>query len=412
MKQFVVGAVCGAACIGLMYPVARGASDMETYKALDRFSQGFSIVRHDYVQPQTDDVLVDKALQGMAAGLDPHSSYMTQKEFEAAASTKPTAGIGLELTMSNGLVQIITPIEGTPADKAGVKSGDFIAAIDGKPAQGMSLNEAIAALRGDAGSKVTLTLLRTGAHVPMDITMTRVPIVIDTVRYERKGDVGYIRISSFNLGTDAKLKSAVDALKKQIGPGLKGYIVDLRGNPGGLLDQGVVVSDDFLDSGEIVSTKGRNQADNQTYRAKPGDITDGKPIVVLINESSAAASEIVAAALQDNHRATIVGMHSFGVGTVQTIIPVVPAGGAFRLTTSQFFTPSGRPIQVAGVTPDVAVSQTMAGMKADPLRAGEAGLRGHIDGPEPQSTEILYPPAGKQSGDYQLSVALERLASR
>lgn len=409
MKQFVLGAAFGLACAAAFYPAAHGANSPETYKALDRFAAGLQAVRKNYLSEPDDARLIDAALQGMVSSLDPHSSYMTAKAYAQAVSATNPAGVGLELTMEDGLPKIVSPIDGTPADKAGIRPGDYIAAIDGKPTQGMQLGEVVEALRGPAGSTLTLTMLRSATHAPFDIAMTRVPIRVNSVRYERKGDVGYLRIASFNGATPAETEKALRELRKQIGPALKGYVVDLRNNPGGLLDAGIRVADDFLASGNIVSTKGRNAPDSQTYDAQSGDVADGKPVIVLINEGSAAASEILAAALQDNHRATIVGMRSFGEGTVQTILPLGEGGGALRLTTSQFFRPSGKPIQVAGVTPDVAVAQTAAAPKPDLTRPKESELRGHLEGPAPaEPASIAYPPAGNK-GDFQLAKALEQL---
>jgi carboxyl-terminal processing protease len=315
------------------------------------------------------------------------------------------------------LVKVVTPIDDTPASRAGLKTGDFISAIDGTSIQGMPLNEAVSRMRGPENSKVTLTILRTGEKRPLDVTLSRAVIKVESVKYERKGDIGYIRISSFSEKTDAGLKKAIADLKKQIGPGLiRGYVLDLRNDPGGLLDQAIAVSDDFLTGGEVVSTRGRRADDTQRYNARGGDLTDNKPILVLINEGTASASEIVAGALQDHRRATIVGVTSFGKGSVQTIIPLGgQRGGALRLTTAKYYTPSGRSIQATGITPDIAVSNLTekAQAEADQFTARtEATLAGHLDAEGAQrNTKMptIRPEEGKKVDDFQLAYALDRL---
>src|SRR5271170_1145021 len=295
-----VGAAAGFTAALMLFPAARGADSV--YRQLDLFHDAFETVRKDYVHPVDDNELVNSAIQGMVSSLDPHSSYMDSKQFaDMQIQTRGEfGGLGLEVTMEDGLVKVITPIDDTPAAKAGLKTGDFIAAIDSKPIQGMALDDAINKMRGAPGSKVTLTILRTGAKKPFDVALTRAVIQVDTDKFRREGDVGYIRLPGFNEQTTSGLEHAVQQLRKKIGPGIKGYVIDLRNNPGGLLDQGVAVSDLFLDSGRIVSLRGRNARDNQTYDARSGDVTEGKPITVLIDEGSAAAAEIVAGALQDN----------------------------------------------------------------------------------------------------------------
>jgi carboxyl-terminal processing protease len=316
--------------------------------------------------------------------------------------------------MEEGLVKVISPIDDTPAAKAGIKTGDFIAAIDSTPIQGMALNDAIDKMRGANGTKVTLTILRPGAKKPFDVTLTRAVIRVDSVKYHREGDVGYIRLTAFNEKTDSGLQRAVHDLRAQIGGGLKGYVIDMRNNPGGLLDQATAVSDDLLNSGEIVSTRGRHPDDTQRYNAHPGDITDGKPIMVLINGGTASASEIVAGALQDHKRATVVGMTSFGKGSVQTIIPLGEGGGALRLTTARYYTPSGHSIQALGITPDVAVSQGDDDDAPKITRPSEADLPGHLAGEngKKQSQTVIRPAPGKKYDDFQLSYALDLLRGR
>jgi carboxyl-terminal processing protease len=425
MRKFAfvgVGMVVGfVAAIGLL-PAAHGANDMGAYRQLDLFSDAFERVRANYVRPVDDSELINAAIEGMVSNLDPHSSYMDAKAFaDMQIQTKGEfGGIGIEVTMENGLVKVISPIDNTPAAKAGIKAGDYIAAINGASVQGLNLNDAIDKMRGPAGSKITLTILRTGdknaPKKPFDVTMTRAVVAVDEVRWHREGDIGYVRVPGFNENTASGLENAIRDLKKQIGPGVKGYIVDLRNNPGGLLDQAVQMSDDLLTSGEIVSTRGRHAEDTQRYDAHGGDITDGKPLIVLINAGTASASEIVAGALQDHHRATILGMTSFGKGSVQTIIPLGEGGGALRLTTARYYTPSGHSIQAQGIVPDIMVA---AGDEDDIpkiARPSEADLPGHLAG-EPvakkaNQTIIRPPSSGQKPADFQLSYALDLMHGR
>jgi carboxyl-terminal processing protease len=407
-----IGMVLGfTAAFGLL-PAARGANDMSTYRQLDLFSQAFDNVRKDYVRPVKDSELVEAAIEGMVSELDPHSSYMDPKSYaDMQIQTKGEfGGVGIEVTMDDGLIKVISPIDDTPAAKAGIKSGDFIAAINGQAIQGLGLNEAIDKMRGPAGSRVTLTILRTGEKKPFDVTLARAIIRVDSAKWRREGDVGYVRLTGFNEQTAAGLEKGIRELKRQIGPGIKGYVIDLRNNPGGLLDQAIQVSDDFLTSGEIVSTRGRHPDDTQRYDAKPGDITDGKKVVVLINAGTASASEIVAGALQDHKRATVVGMTSFGKGSVQTIIPLGEGGGALRLTTARYYTPSGHSIQAQGIIPDVSVAQGDEEQTPKLARPSEADLPGHLIG-EPvikkPGAQTFRPAPGKKYDDFQLSYALD-----
>ena len=411
-----LGMVAGFSAALLVFPSAHGAND-SAYKQLDLFSDAFERVRADYVHPVDDGQLVSSAIEGMVSGLDPHSSYMDAKAFaDMKIQTKGQfGGLGIEVTMEDGLIKVISPIDDTPAARAGIKPGDFIAAIDGTPIQGMALDDAIGRMRGPQGSKVTLTVLRSGAKKPFDVALTRAVVQVDSVKFHRDGDVGYIRLSAFNEETGPGLERAVRTLKRQIGPGLKGYVLDLRNNPGGLLDQAVEVSDDFLNSGEIVSTRGRHPDDTARYDAKPGDIADGKPIIVLINAGTASASEIVAGALQDHKRATVEGMTSFGKGSVQTIIPLGVGGGALRLTTARYFTPSGHSIQAEGIIPDVAVAEGDEDNSASKLEhLSEANLPGHLaaEGAAKKLPPIIHPPAGKKVDDFQLAYALDMLRGK
>src|SRR5580698_5453309 len=373
-----VGAAAGFVAALLLFPAARGADSV--YRQLDLFHDAFETVRKDYVHPVDDNELVNSAIQGMVSSLDPHSSYMDEKAFkDMQIQTKGEfGGLGLEVTMQDGLVKVITPVDDTPAAKAGIKTGDYIAAIDSTPIQGMALDDAVAKMRGAPGSKVTLTVLRQGAKKPFDVALTRAVIQVDSVKYHRDGDVGYVRLTAFNEETTSGLDRAIRDLRKQIGPGLKGYVLDLRNNPGGLLDQAVSVASDFVPSGEIVSTRGRHPEDTTRYNANGHDETDGKPVVVLINGGTASASEIVAGALQDHKRATIVGMTSFGKGSVQTIIPLGEGGGALRLTTARYYTPSGHSIQATGIVPDVAVAQGDEDATPKIERPSESELPGHL----------------------------------
>ncbi|HTQ14920.1 MAG TPA: S41 family peptidase [Rhizomicrobium sp.] len=409
-----VGAAAGFAAAFLLFPVAHGATDLSSYHQLDLFSDAFTKVREDYVRPVSDKELVSNAIEGMVSALDPHSSYMDPKDFAdmKIQTTGQFGGVGIEVTMENGLIKVISPIDDTPAARAGLKSGDFIAGIDGVPVQNITLDDAISRMRGTPGSKVTLTILRQGAKKPFDVTLMRAIVQVDAVKYHREGDVGYIRLPTFNEKTDEGLERAVRDLKRQIGPGLKGYVLDLRNNPGGLLDEAVSVSDDMLNGGEIVSTKGRNPSDNSRFDAHSGDITDGKPIVVLINAGTASASEIVAGALKDDHRATVIGMTSFGKGSVQTIIPLSPGNGALRLTTARYYTPSGHSIQALGITPDIAVAQGDENLTGSRLeQESEANLPGHLPGEKQpaKAPKVIHAPAGKKYDDFQLTYALDYL---
>jgi carboxyl-terminal processing protease len=417
MKRFALvalGVLLGfTAAIGLL-PAARGANDMSTYRQLDLFSQAFDSVRRNYVRPVQDGELVNAAIEGMVSELDPHSSYMDAKNYaDMQIQTKGEfGGVGIEVTMEDGLIKVISPIDDTPAAKAGLKPGDFIAAIDGVSIQGLGLNDAIDKMRGPSGSKVTLTVLRTGQKKPFEVTLARAIIRVDSAKWRREGDVAYIRLTGFNEQTASGMERGIRELKKQIGPGLKGYIIDLRNNPGGLLDQAVQVSDDFLTSGEIVSTRGRHPDDTQRYDAKAGDITDGKRVIVLVNAGTASASEIVAGALQDHKRATVVGMTSFGKGSVQTIIPLGEGGGALRLTTARYYTPSGHSIQAQGIIPDIMVAQGDEEQTPKIARPSEADLPGHLVG-EPvikkPDAVVIRPPKDKKIDDFQLSYAIDLL---
>lgn len=332
--------------------------DSDTYRLLALFGDVFEKVRKDYVEEVTDQKLVESALNGMLSSLDPHSGYLNDESFkDMQVQTKGEfGGLGIEVTMDSGWVKVVSPIDDTPAHKAGIKPGDYITHIDGTAVMGLSLNEAVDKMRGKPGTDIKLTIRRKSVPEALDITLTRAIIKIKPVRYEVKEEdkIGYIRINTFSEKTTESVKKAVKDITKELGDKPIGYIIDLRNNPGGLLDQAVAVSDLFLESGEIVSTRSRNPEDTMRFNAKPGDIAEGLPIVILINDGSASASEIVAGALQDHKRAVIAGMKSFGKGSVQTIIPIVNHG-AIRITTARYYTPSGVSIQAKGIEPDIEI---------------------------------------------------------
>ncbi len=374
----------GSTMVSLAKSQSASAANSEIYRQLYLFGEVLERVRSDYVEKPDDSKLIEAAINGMLTALDPHSAYLNPKHFrDMQVQTRGEfGGLGIEVTMENGVVKVVSPIEDTPAAKAGLQSGDLITALDKEQIQGLTLQEAVEKMRGPVNSPITLTIVRKGVEDPFDVKVTRDVIHINPVKYNAEGDdVGYIRVTTFNEQTTANLQKAIDDLKKQLGPKLKGYVIDLRNNPGGLLDQAISVSDAFLDQGAIVLTRGRNLEETQRSNARPGDLTDGKEVIVLINGGSASASEIVAGALQDHHRAIILGTRSFGKGSVQTIIPL-GSNGALRLTTARYYTPSGRSIQAKGIDPDVTVEEELPDdlkKKADELSTrGEANLRGHL----------------------------------
>ncbi len=355
----------------------------DTYRELALFGEVFETVRSKYVEPVSDKQLMEYAIKGMLSNLDPHSEFMTIKDFDdMKVQTKGEfGGLGIEVTMQDGVVKVVSPIDDTPAFKAGLQAGDLITHLDRKPVLGLSLAEAVEKMRGKIGSSVELTIRREGVADPLFIPIRRDVIKIKSVRsHIEAGDVGYIRITTFNQNTFSGLKDAFDTIKKEKGDKIVGYILDLRNNPGGLLDQAISVSDAFLDQGEIVSTRGRDETGIKRDNALPGDMADGLPVVVLINGGSASASEIVSGALQDHRRAVIMGTKSFGKGSVQTVIPT-PGGGAMRLTTARYFTPSGHSIQAKGIEPDIVVVPAKI-EKLDDVNVSEADLKGAISNPD------------------------------
>ena len=354
----------------------------DTYKYLELFGDVFERVRKDYVEDVSDQQLLENAINGMLTGLDPHSGYMPAKNFQdMQEQTKGEfGGLGIEVVSDSGFVKVVSPIDDSPASRAGVQPGDYIVAIDGKSAQGLTLNEAVEKMRGPINSSITVTIRRIGVD-PFDIKLNRAVIKVKTVTSRVEGDVGYIRITQFTEQTQPGLDKAIKDIKDKLGEKLKGYVVDLRNNPGGLLDQAVSVSDTFLDRGEIVSTRTRHSEETQRFNAKAGDQAEGKPLVVLINDGSASASEIVAGALQDHGRAILLGTKSFGKGSVQTIIPLARGESAMRLTTARYYTPSGRSIQALGIEPDIEVQQAKVETIANPnaaFRRAEADLKGAL----------------------------------
>lgn len=331
----------------------------ETYRLLTLFGDVFERVRAGYVEPVSDRDLITNALNGMLTGLDPHSSYMTEKQFaNMQIQTKGEfGGLGLEVQEEEGHIKVVSPIDGTPAARAGIKTGDYIVAIDGKNIDGMTLNSAVDKMRGKPKTQITLTLVRLKEPKPIKVTLTREIIHIQVIKSALYDQIGYIRISQFNEDTDKSMRQAYAKLQKDSGNKLAGLVLDLRNDPGGLLDQAIAVSRDFIKDGAIVSTKARNPKDNQRWNAKGTDITNGLPIVILINGGSASASEIVSGALQDHHRAILLGEKTFGKGSVQSVMPI-PGNGAIRLTIARYYTPSGRSIQGLGINPDIKVQDS------------------------------------------------------
>jgi carboxyl-terminal processing protease len=353
-----------------------GGDKSELYQQLNLFGDVLERVRRDYVEPVNEKTLIENAINGMLGSLDPHSSYMNPKTYkDMQIQTKGEfGGLGIEVTMENGIIKVVSPIDDTPAAKAGLQAGDLIFALDGEPVQGLTLQEAVEKMRGKVGTSIKISVRRAGKD-PFDVSLTRETIKVKSVRFRLEGgDVGYIRVTSFTEQSTSGVLDAVEKLKKETGNKLKGFVLDLRNNPGGLLDQAIAMSDAFLEKGEIVSVKARKSEDVQRWNAKAGDVANGLPIVVLINGGSASASEIVAGALQDHRRAIILGTRSFGKGSVQTIMQVT-GGGAIRLTTALYFTPSGRSIQKEGIKPDIEVEpakienlQARAGFREENLR--------------------------------------------
>ncbi len=421
---FLFGAAAGALiAVGatqprlLLQPSQAVAAASDTYRQLNLFGDVFERVRADYVEKPEDGKLIEAAINGMLSSLDPHSTYMDAKDFrDMQVQTRGQfGGLGIEVTMEDGLVKVVAPIDDTPAAKAGVLAGDLIAKLDGEEVKGMTLNQAVDKMRGAVATPIKLTIIRKGQDKPLELTLTRDIINIKSVRSRVEADdIGYIRITSFSEQTGEGLKKAIADLTKQIGEDkLKGFVIDLRNNPGGLLDQAIDVSDTFLDRGEIVSTRGRNPEETERRNARPGDLAEGKPIIVLVNGGSASASEIVAGALQDHKRATVLGSLSFGKGSVQTVIPV-SGNAAIKLTTARYYTPSGRSIQAKGIQPDIELVQDVPADVKEKAEAagvettrGEASLKGHLkNGEDEQTGSPAYVPPDPKD-DTQLKLAID-----
>lgn len=398
--------------VKLVSSSARAAA-ADTYRQLNLFGDVFERVRSDYVEKPDDAKLVETAINGMLQGLDPHSSYMDPKNFrDMQVQTRGEfGGLGIEVTMEDGLIKVVAPIDETPAAKAGILSNDIITHLDDEAIQGLTLNQAVEKMRGPINTKIKLRIMRKGQDKPVEISVTRDNIRVRSARGRLEGeDIGVLRVTQFNEQTTENLRRAITDIQNQSGDKLKGFILDLRNNPGGLLDQAISVSDAFLERGEIVSTRGRNTEETQRFNARTGDLTKGKPIIVLINGGSASASEIVAGALQDHKRGTIIGTRSFGKGSVQTIIPLGSGAGALRLTTARYYTPSGRSIQAKGIVPDIEVLQDVPEeLKARTEgRGGEASLRGHLksDGDEQTGSQSYVPPDPKDDKALKMAADL------
>lgn len=389
---------------------ATESSNTDTYKQLNLFGDVFERIRSQYVREVTDEELIEAAINGMLSSLDPHSSFLNAKGFEdMQVQTKGEyGGLGMEVTLDRGVVRVVSPIDDTPASRAGIQSGDYITRLDGEQIMGLTLTEAVDKMKGLAETDITLTVIRKGERKALEITLTRAIIKIKSVRYRIEDEVGYVRISSFTEKAESGVLDALDNIDAELGDKLQGIVLDLRNNPGGLLDQAIAVSNVFLDRGEIVSTRTRNDNQVQRYPARKGDRTEGKPVIILINGGSASASEIVAGALQDHNRAVIVGTQSFGKGSVQTIIPL-GSSGAMRLTTAYYFTPSGTSIQAEGILPDVIVEQLRLDKAGTVQTNGrsESSLRGSLDNPNgddadaEETNEVLEEELSKAKKDEE-----------
>ena len=411
----LLGALLGSTAMVGVYAagIPANAAGSSTYKELSIFGEVFERVRAQYVTPPDEQKLVESAISGMLSSLDPHSSYMNAKDADdMRTQTKGEfGGLGIEVTMENELVKVISPMDDTPAAKAGILAGDYISEIDGTPVRGLKLEDAVEKMRGAVKTPIKLTVIRQGADKPLDFTVMRDIIAVRAVKSRVEGgDVGYLRVISFTEKTYDDLEKAIKKIKQDVpADKLKGYVLDLRLNPGGLLDQAINVSDAFLERGEVVSTRGRNPDETRRFNATAGDLADGKPVIVLVNGGSASASEIVAGALQDLRRATVVGTRSFGKGSVQTIIPLGETG-ALRLTTALYYTPSGKSIQGTGIQPDIKVDQPLPEeLKGRVRPEGESSLTGHIKGQNEtdagSGSTAYVPPEAKD--DIQLNYALD-----
>lgn len=414
VRSFLAAAALGIAFMAAPAPDAfaqdTDKDQPDTFEMLDLFGEVFNRVREDYVEEISDKDLIEAAIKGMLNSLDPHSAYMDEDTFQAMQTHTrgEFGGLGIEVSMDeSGFVRVVSPIDDTPADRAGIEAGDLISHLDGDAVKGLTLNEAVEKMRGPVGAEIVLTILREGVAEPFDVTITRDKIQIQSVRSRLEGDVGYIRITSFSGQTQSGLERAIDEIKQEAGDGLLGYVLDLRNNPGGLLNQGVSVSDTFLERGEIVSTRGRDPEEIQRFQATPGDLTDGLPIVVLINGGSASASEIVAGALQDQQRAILLGTPTFGKGSVQTITPLSRNNAAIKLTTQRFYTPSGTSIQQLGIKPDITVERARVEVIDGGQRRFERDLDGSLENENGDVENDDRAATDTTIDDYQLARALD-----
>jgi len=424
MKLLPPLALVGALALVPLTASSFAAADTTNYQELEKFMSVYERVKANYVEPVDDHTLIKGAIDGMLAALDPHSGYSEGSDFDQLKSTTDGnyGGLGLTVSIEDGAVKVIAPTEDTPAWRAGIKAGDYITHINGELAYGLTLDEAVSKMRGVAGTPIKLTIVRPGRDKPFDVAMNRERIELRPVKWEIKEGVGYININTFTGNVAEQTKAALIGIDKATGGHPLGYVVDLRSNPGGLLDQAVDVADDFLDSGEIVSQRGRTKDDIERYYARPGDMAHGLPVIVLTDAGTASASEIVAGALQDHRRALIMGETSFGKGSVQTVVQTGP-DAALRLTTARYYTPSGRSVQAGGIEPDVAVPQLSDPDYKDRKVVREADLRRHLlaqtkvedklleadDGPDPRF--MMTPAALEKQGvkDFQLYYALNTI---
>ena len=430
MRSWLLIPVLGAGLLGgalgvSAFAVTSGQAESraETFKQLELFAEILARVEADYVTEIDQKEAIEASIDGMLSSLDPHSSYLNSDEFRdmQVQTSGEYGGLGLEVSSQDGLVKVVAPMDGTPAARAGVKSGDYLTAIDGTTIVGMTLNDAVKQMRGAVGTPITITIVREGVE-PFDVTMTRENIRPENVKHRAEGDVGYIRISSFNERTADGLDAAIAGVRRDVKGGMKGLVLDLRDNPGGLLDQAIEVSSRFLNGGEVVSTRGRRPEDIERYNARRGERFPNIPVVVLVNNGSASAAEIVAGALQDRGRAKVLGTTTFGKGSVQTVIPLGPEKGAMRLTTSRYYTPSGRAIQGSGIEPDIEVASTrlsdkdLEDLRQRAARYNEAALPNALENDQGLKRVAPHvpadmPPAGYAGKDYQLEKALELIRS-
>ncbi len=435
-KTLILSLLAASMFIGTNYPLTSIADDQrtagsqtsttekqnsETYRQLNLFGDVFERVRAEYVEDITDKELIENALDGMLSSLDPHSGFLNEERFnDMKVETRGAfGGLGIEVTMESGLVKVVSPIDDTPAFRAGLLAGDYISKIDNEAVMGLNLSEAVEKMRGKVGSTIDLVILREGEDAPIDVTITRDVIRIKSVKSRVEGNIGYIRVTTFSQNTGSGVRKAIQDITEELGDSVAGYVLDLRNNPGGLLSQAIEVSDAFLDKGEIVSQRGRYKDSTERNNSTPGDLVNGLPVVVLINSGSASASEIVAGALQDHKRGIIMGTQSFGKGSVQTVMPL-PGNSAMRLTTARYYTPSGRSIQGTGITPDIIVKPAKVEIYDSKYGSRrESDLRGSLKnedkskkskGASEDKKKSKEEDSDNKKQDYQLTRALDLLA--